>query len=47
MQITDKIMASPGTSWVELFERVDLFGLYKTYVQVIASASSAEGIKDW
>lgn len=47
MQITDKILANPGSSWVELFERVDFFGMYRTYVQVIASASSSEGIKDW
>lgn len=47
MQITDKILATPGSSWVELFERVDFFSMYKTYVQVIASASSSEGIKDW
>jgi hypothetical protein len=47
MQITDKILLNPGTSWNELFEKVDFFGMYKTYVQVVASASSAEGIKDW
>lgn len=47
MQITDKIVSSPGTSWVELFERVDFFSMYRTYVQVIAAASSSEGIKDW
>lgn len=32
---------------MELFDKVDFFGLYKTYVQVIASASSQEKIKDW
>lgn len=32
---------------MELFEKVDFFGLYKTYVQVIAAASTSEGIKDW
>ncbi|KAI9633303.1 putative polynucleotide adenylyltransferase [Dioszegia hungarica] len=47
MQITDKILANPGSSWMELFDKVDFFGLYKTYVQVIASASSQEKIKDW
>lgn len=47
MQITDKILAAPGTSWVELFEKVDFFSMYKTYVQVIASASTPEGIKGW
>ena len=47
MQITDKIMSQPGSSWVELFETVDFFGMYKTYVQVVASASTSEGIKDW
>jgi poly(A) polymerase len=47
MQITDKIMSNPGSSWVELFEKVDFFSMYKTYVQVVASASTAEGIKDW
>ena len=47
MHITDKILATPGSSWVDLFERVDFFGMYKTYVQVVASASSSEGIKDW
>ncbi|ORX35170.1 putative polynucleotide adenylyltransferase [Kockovaella imperatae] len=47
MQITDKILADPGSSWVELFERVDFFSMYKTYVQVVASASSSERIKDW
>ncbi|ORY26955.1 Poly(A) polymerase central domain-domain-containing protein [Naematelia encephala] len=47
MQITDKILLNPLSSWVELFERVDFFSMYKTYVQVVASASSSEGIKDW
>jgi poly(A) polymerase len=47
MHITDKILLTPGSSWMELFEKVDFFGLYKTYVQVIASASSSENIKDW
>lgn len=40
--------ANPArTTWVELFEPVDFFSMYKTYVQVIASASSADKIKDW
>jgi len=47
MQITDKIMMNPGSSWLELFEKADFFGMYKTYVHVVASASTAEGIKDW
>ncbi|KAL7420428.1 polynucleotide adenylyltransferase [Cryptotrichosporon argae] len=47
MQITDKLAQNPGSSWAELFERVDFFGMYRTYVQVIASASTSEGIKDW
>ena len=47
MQITDKIMLSPGSSWLELFEKADFFSMYKTYVQVVASASTTEGIKDW
>jgi poly(A) polymerase len=47
MHITDKILTNPGSSWVELFERADFFGMYKTYVQVVASASTSEGIKDW
>lgn len=47
MQVTDKIMSSPGSSWMELFEKADFFSMYKTYVQVVASASSSEGIKDW
>lgn len=47
MQITDRILLNPGSSWLELFEKVDFFGIYKTYVQVIASASSSEKIKDW
>lgn len=47
MSITEKILSSPGTTWVELFEKVDFFSMYKTYVQVIASASSSEGIKGW
>jgi poly(A) polymerase Pap1 len=42
----DGVKPTP-TSWVELFEPVDFFGMYKTYVQVIASASSADKIKDW
>lgn len=47
MQITDKITQEPGSSWIELFENVDFFSMYKTYVQVVASASTSEGIKDW
>lgn len=47
MQITDKIVTNPGTSWVELFDKVDFFGMYRVYVQVIAAASTSEGIKDW
>lgn len=47
MQVTDKIMSNPGSSWMELFEKADFFSMYKTYVQVVASASSSEGIKDW
>jgi poly(A) polymerase len=47
MQITDKILSNPGSSWLELFERADFFGMYKTYVQVVASASTPEGIKNW
>ena len=47
MQITDKILNNPGSSWMELFDKVDFFGMYKTYVQVVASASSSEAIKDW
>jgi len=47
MQITDKIVNNPGSSWVELFEKVDFYSMYRTYVQVIAAASTAEGIKDW
>ncbi|KAL1407225.1 polynucleotide adenylyltransferase [Vanrija albida] len=47
MQITDKITANPGSSWVELFDRIDFFGMYRTYVHIIASASTPEGIKDW
>ena len=47
MQICDRVLLTPGSTWVELFDRVDFFSLYKTYVQVIASASSADKIKDW
>ena len=47
MQICEKVLQNPGSSWVELFDRVDFFSMYKTYVQVIASASSADKIKDW
>lgn len=47
MSITDKILSNPGSSWVELFEKADFFGMYKTYVQVVASASTSDGIKDW
>ncbi|KAK4685893.1 poly(A) polymerase, partial [Tremellales sp. Uapishka_1] len=47
MQITDKILANPGSSWMDLFERADFFSTYKNYVQVVASASTSEGIKDW
>lgn len=47
MQITDKIVNNPGSSWVELFTPVDFFSLYRTYVQVVASASSAQDLKDW
>ncbi|WVN87609.1 uncharacterized protein L203_102792 [Cryptococcus depauperatus CBS 7841] len=47
MQITDDILREPGASWAPLFEKVDFFSMYKTYVQVVASASTAEGIKDW
>lgn len=47
MQITDKIVNNPGSSWVELFTPVDFFLLYRTYVQVVASASSAQDLKDW
>lgn len=47
MQITDKILSNPGSSWLELFEWADFFGMYKTYVQVVASASTPEGIKNW
>jgi poly(A) polymerase len=47
MQITDKILSTPGSTWAELFERADFFGQYKTYVQVIASASTSDGIKGW
>jgi poly(A) polymerase len=47
MQITDKILSTPGSSWSELFEKVDFFSQYKTYVQVIASASTSDGIKGW
>lgn len=32
---------------MELFEKVEFFSLYKTYVQVVASASTSEAIKDW
>jgi hypothetical protein len=47
MRITDRILSTPGSSWMELFERVEFFSLYKTYVQVVASASTSEAIKDW
>ncbi|WWD22616.1 hypothetical protein CI109_107109 [Kwoniella shandongensis] len=47
MQITDEILKSPGSSWGALFEKVDFFSLYKTYVHVVASASTSEGMKDW
>ena len=40
-------MLDPGSSWLELFEKADFFSMYKTYVQVVASASTTEGIKDW
>lgn len=40
-------MAQPGSMWSELFEKVDFFSMYKMYVQVIASASSSDAIKDW
>ncbi|TYJ53782.1 hypothetical protein B9479_005542 [Cryptococcus floricola] len=47
MQITDEILKNPGTTWQPLFEKADFFSMYKTYVQVVASASTSEGIKDW
>ncbi|KIR69207.1 poly(A) polymerase [Cryptococcus bacillisporus CA1873] len=47
MQITDEILKTPGSSWIPLFEKVDFFSMYKTYVQVVASASTSDGIKDW
>ncbi|KAK6904611.1 poly(A) polymerase [Kwoniella mangroviensis CBS 10435] len=47
MQITDEILKNPGSSWMGLFERADFFSMYKTYVHVVASASTSEGIKDW
>jgi poly(A) polymerase len=47
MQITDKILNNPESSWTELFEPVDFFSMYKTYVHVVASASTDEAIKDW
>ncbi|BEJ14520.1 hypothetical protein CspHIS471_0402870 [Cutaneotrichosporon sp. HIS471] len=47
IQITDKIVSNPGSSWVELFDKVDFFSQYRIFVQVIAAASTAEGIKDW
>lgn len=47
MQITDKIVNNPGSSWKELFEPVDFFSMYRTYVQVVAAAGTSEGIKDW
>ncbi|ODN73700.1 hypothetical protein, variant [Cryptococcus amylolentus CBS 6039] len=47
MQITDEILKNPGTTWQPLFEKSDFFSMYKTYVQVVASASTSEGIKDW
>ncbi|TXT12394.1 uncharacterized protein COLE_02804 [Cutaneotrichosporon oleaginosum] len=47
MQITDKIVSVPGSSWVELFDQVDFFSQYRIYVQVIAAASTSGGIKDW
>lgn len=47
MQITDKIVNNPGSSWVDLFDPADFFGQYRIYVQVIAAASTPEGIKDW
>lgn len=47
MSIVDRIMVNPGSSWTELFEKSQFFHSYRTYVQVIASASSAELIKDW
>lgn len=47
MQITDEILKTPDSSWIPLFEKVDFFSMYKTYVQVVASASTSDGIKDW
>lgn len=47
MSIVDRIMVNPGSSWNELFEKHEFFTSYRTYVQVIASASSAELLKDW
>ncbi|WWC57497.1 uncharacterized protein I303_100029 [Kwoniella dejecticola CBS 10117] len=47
MQITDEIIKNPGSTWLGLFERADFFSMYKTYVHVVASASTSEGIKDW
>ncbi|WVF66782.1 hypothetical protein IAT40_001524 [Kwoniella sp. CBS 6097] len=47
MQITDEILKNPGSSWIGLFEKADFFSMYKTYVHVVASASTSEGIKDW
>nr|XP_019013940.1 poly(A) polymerase [Kwoniella pini CBS 10737]OCF52721.1 poly(A) polymerase [Kwoniella pini CBS 10737] len=47
MQITDEIIKNPGSTWISLFERADFFSMYKTYVHVVASASTSEGIKDW
>ena len=45
--ICDEIQKNPGSSWRELFEPLDFFDQYRTYVQVIASASTAERLKDW
>ncbi|WVN87612.1 uncharacterized protein L203_102795 [Cryptococcus depauperatus CBS 7841] len=47
MQITDDILKNAGNSWMRLFEKIDFFGLYKTYIQVVVSASSQDSLKDW